>query len=265
MRLFAIDMDGTCLDGRSRIPPENLAAMRRAAAAGVEIVPATGRALSCLPYQLAGEDYIRYVISSNGAAVTDIMAGRELYRAPIPPGTAEAVLSECMGAGIGITIHAGHGFYILGRGLYLLGRAVYGRDARRAKCVRGLSPVLRGHAGDIEELQLFCFSAASRGAAREILAGHPELCAAWDSHYVEVVSRDAGKGTALRALLGRLGVEKCEAACIGDGENDAGMFRESGLAIAVGNASEALKAAARYVVASNGRGGVAEAIGKYIL
>ena len=265
MRLLAIDMDGTCLDGRSRISEKNLEAMRRAAAAGVEIVPATGRALSCLPYQLEGEKYIRYVISSNGAVVTDTVSGEVLYRAMIPADTAESVLKECISAGIGITVHAGHRFFIRGRRLFLLGRAAYGRDADRAECTRDILGTVRAHAGALEELQLFYFSDRTREAARSILGRYPPLSAVYDRHYVEAISRDAGKGSALRALAQRLGVEKAGTACIGDGSNDVAMFREAGLALAVGNAADELKAEADFIVGSNDCDGVADAINNYIL
>ena len=55
IKLLAVDMDGTCLDGRSRMSAENLAALRRAAEAGILVVPTTGRSLSCLPYRLRSE------------------------------------------------------------------------------------------------------------------------------------------------------------------------------------------------------------------
>ena len=42
-RLLAIDIDGTLLDSSYRIPAENLAALRRAHEAGVEMVLVTGR------------------------------------------------------------------------------------------------------------------------------------------------------------------------------------------------------------------------------
>lgn len=44
IKLLAVDMDGTCLDGRSRMSAENLAALRRAAEAGILVVPTTGAA-----------------------------------------------------------------------------------------------------------------------------------------------------------------------------------------------------------------------------
>ena len=39
IKLLAVDMDGTCLDPLSRFSSQNLAALYRAKAAGIEIVP----------------------------------------------------------------------------------------------------------------------------------------------------------------------------------------------------------------------------------
>ena len=85
IKLLAVDMDGTCLDARSRMTDRTLQALRKAAEKGVVIVPATGRNLECIPHRLAAgtlrrtgtpDDYankglFRYVISSNGARVTE--------------------------------------------------------------------------------------------------------------------------------------------------------------------------------------------------
>lgn len=77
IRIFAIDMDGTCLNSRNRIDPETIVMLYRAKQAGIEIVPTTGRSLSCLPHQLLPlTDLYRYIISSNGAVITDTETGR---------------------------------------------------------------------------------------------------------------------------------------------------------------------------------------------
>ena len=45
IKLLAVDMDGTCLDRRSRMTDATLEALRKAAGRGVIIVPTTGRNL----------------------------------------------------------------------------------------------------------------------------------------------------------------------------------------------------------------------------
>ena len=43
IRLLALDMDGTCLNGRSRMTEETIRTIRKAADAGIIIVPTSGR------------------------------------------------------------------------------------------------------------------------------------------------------------------------------------------------------------------------------
>ena len=80
IKLLAVDMDGTCLNTKSNISEETLVWLQRAKARGVEIVPTTGRALSCLPHQLEGQNLFRYVITSNGAVVTDLKERERCFR-----------------------------------------------------------------------------------------------------------------------------------------------------------------------------------------
>ena len=44
IRLIAIDIDGTLLDGRGALPPRNRRAVHRAIAQGIRVVLVTGRA-----------------------------------------------------------------------------------------------------------------------------------------------------------------------------------------------------------------------------
>lgn len=264
MKLLAIDMDGTCLNSRSRISEETLTWLRRARQEGVEIVPATGRTLTCIPHQLQEENLYRYVITSNGAAVTDIQEGRDIFSALIPMETAAALMEDCEGAGLGMTAHIDHEYLLQGRLLAALGRLQYGRDAANAKTVRRIIPYAQTEKTDVEELQFFFFTQSARSRTEAAAQQYEELEAIYSGRYVEIYSRKAAKGTALAAVAQHLSIGKEDIACIGDGENDIPMFREAGLRFAMGNAVPALKEAADRVVASNDENGVAEAI-QYLL
>ena len=49
IRIIAFDLDGTLLDSNKELSPANLAALERAAAAGIELVPTTGRFFNAMP------------------------------------------------------------------------------------------------------------------------------------------------------------------------------------------------------------------------
>ena len=274
IKLLAVDMDGTCLDRRSRMTDATLEALRKAAGRGVIIVPTTGRNLECIPHRLAAgtlfttgamdkkknRDLFRYVISSNGACVTDIRERKEIFRAPVPADDVLPLLRECGKLRLGIASHIRHRYLLEGRFLTMAGRLVYGKDARGVCCVRSMEDFIRKGGYKVEEFQFYFFSPGAEQDVRSVLEKYPDLRAAYTGIYVEVYSKDASKGRALAELARHLNIRKEEIACIGDGENDLSMFEAAGLRIAMGNAVEDLKKQADYVTDSNARDGAAKAV-----
>ena len=266
IKLLAIDMDGTCLNQRSRITPAVLQALTAAHASGVEIVPTTGRALCCLPHQLvAHPELYRYAITSNGARVTDLSDHSTLFRAEIPENMALELTKSLLGAHIGRTAHIDHQYLVEGHPLHAMGRMVYGKDANTSRCIPDLAEEIKTEKRDVEELQFFFFSKKTRQAVSDALKRFPELCGAYSGVYVEIFHKTASKGSGLAALVEQLGLRKEEVACIGDGENDHPMFQAAGQRFAMGNAVDSLKAAADVVLPSNREDGVAAAINDHIL
>ena len=258
--IFAIDMDGTCLDRHNRISDQTLAALRDAADAGIEIVPATGRALSCLPHQLKNERFYRYVITSNGSRLIDLETGAVLYNAPIPLAAAMDLIGQCRGKGIGVTVHVDDNYYVQGRPLWFMGRAAYGRDAKSSVIVKDATALLRAKGQDVEELQLFHLTGAAKEHTQDVLQRFPDMVSAQSRLYTEIYAAAATKGAALRFLAEFLGTDHRHVACIGDAENDIPMFQAAGIRFAMGNALPELKALADRTVADRDHSGVAEAV-----
>jgi Cof subfamily protein (haloacid dehalogenase superfamily) len=84
-------------------------------------------------------------------------------------------------------------------------------------------------------------------------------------YYLDVTHPDANKGTVVTTLSKLLSVPTREIATIGDMPNDVLMFRNSGLSIAMGNASQEVQARADVVTASYDDEGFAKAIEQFIL
>lgn len=279
IRLLAVDMDGTCLNPLSAMTDGTIRALREAAARGVIIVPATGRNLLCLPHRLAdgtiqkanGPDgeknrgLFRYVITSNGARVTDIQSKKTMLRSMLKKETALSVLEDCRDMKLGIASHIKNRYLIQGRPFAFMGRVIYGKDAGGVCCVDDMCRIIRNSRYDVEELQIYFLSPKAKEEVKRRLDPRKEISAAYTSIYVEIFSAETSKGHALSMLAEELGINKNEIACIGDGENDLSMFRAAGLKIAMGNAVSELKDAADYVTASNKKDGVAEAVRKWVL
>ena len=96
--MIAIDMDGTLLGEDGRVSPRNLAALRAAEAAGIELVVATGRrhSFAMRVLQSLGLHHANALISSNGTvtrtlgsyAAADPIASELIARTHLPHSTA---------------------------------------------------------------------------------------------------------------------------------------------------------------------------------
>ena len=256
IRLLALDMDGTCLNGRSRMTEETIRTIRKAADAGIIIVPTTGRPLTCLPYRLTQEKGLyRYTITSNGAQVVDLEEKKTIFRMLMKRERVIQFLKECEGLNVVRMTHIQHR---------------YGRDVDGIRRVNDMEAFVEKIHYDIEEVQVYFFSGRTRRRVAEILEGYPDFSSAFGSKYVEIFAKNTSKGTALNALASRLGIAKEEIACIntwafGDSSNDLPMFEAAGLKIAMGNAVQELKKKADIVAYSNHIDGAAKAIEQYIL
>ncbi|HTV30354.1 MAG TPA: Cof-type HAD-IIB family hydrolase [Xanthobacteraceae bacterium] len=84
-------------------------------------------------------------------------------------------------------------------------------------------------------------------------------------YYLDVTNKDANKGGVVEYLSQHIGVPPKQIATIGDQTNDALMFERSGLSIAMGNASDEVKARAGAATDSYNDGGFAKAMERFIL
>jgi Cof subfamily protein (haloacid dehalogenase superfamily) len=84
-------------------------------------------------------------------------------------------------------------------------------------------------------------------------------------YYLDVTNKDANKGAVVEYLSRHLGLPAQEIATIGDQPNDVLMFKRSGFSIAMGNASDQVKAQAAAVTDSYNDEGFAKAMEALIL
>jgi Cof subfamily protein (haloacid dehalogenase superfamily) len=84
-------------------------------------------------------------------------------------------------------------------------------------------------------------------------------------YFLDVTNPGANKGAVVMELSARLAIAPHQIATIGDMQNDVPMFRQSGLSIAMGNASDDVKAHANHVTASNQDDGFAKAVRDFVL
>jgi Cof subfamily protein (haloacid dehalogenase superfamily) len=84
-------------------------------------------------------------------------------------------------------------------------------------------------------------------------------------YYLDITHPQANKGAVVETLSKMMGIAPEEIATMGDMPNDVVMFRKSGFSIAMGNASEEVKAKASAVTDSNEDEGFAKAVRTHVL
>jgi hypothetical protein len=84
-------------------------------------------------------------------------------------------------------------------------------------------------------------------------------------YYLDITNKDANKGAVADYLSTHFGLPTEEIATIGDQPNDVLMFKRSGFSVAMGNASDAVKAQANVVTDSYNDEGFAKAMERFIL
>lgn len=265
IKLLAVDMDGTCLDSKSVMSDDTLAALKKANENNVTVVPTTGRNVTCLPSKIKNEDFYRYIISSNGALVVDRETDSIIFKSFISTDIACEILKKCRRHNILVAAHIDRDYYVQGGILYLGVKHFLKDDAPTLRCVRNLASYIRKNNCEVEEFQFFYFGEKYRDIIKKIIEPYPDICSAHSKGYAEIYNKSGSKGNALLALAEHLGIPDADTACIGDEENDKSMFGVAGTKFAMGNAIPQIKDMADVILPTNDEDGVAFAINNYVL
>ena len=273
MKIIAMDLDGTLLNEKKQLTPRTFRALQAAAERGHLLVPATGRALRAIPEEILSLPFVRYVISINGASVSDERTGERLYCAEIPKDTALALMDfakrydcmyDCYWQDTGWSNRA-----FLERVRYYnhFDEAVVQLILRSRQPVENLEQLIRDQAETVQKVQLCFRDLDERAAAREaIQMQFPDIVATSSfQNNLELNWKTADKGRALLHLAERLGVPAADTLAFGDSSNDLSMLKAVGTGVAMGNASEEVRAACDAVTATNEEDGVAVYLERYVL
>jgi Cof subfamily protein (haloacid dehalogenase superfamily) len=97
-------------------------------------------------------------------------------------------------------------------------------------------------------------------AATQAALGDQAVAVRSQNYYLDITPPGQNKGTFVTAMAKRLGISLEAIATIGDMQNDLPMFKVSGMSVAMGNATDAVKALATDVTTSNEEDGFAGAV-----
>jgi Cof subfamily protein (haloacid dehalogenase superfamily) len=269
VRLIASDIDGTLLNPEFKISPDDLTALRRAHAAGIEIVLVTGRRHAfALPIaQQLGFDL--WLISSNGA-VTRSLSGETFHRDLMPRETCRAICTS-MQAFRGNTVltfdKETKGALVLEH-LDDLNASIRRWLEKNLAYIDFIVPIENALVADPVQA-MFCGPTARMREALATLEAsglhhritvlrteYPDR----DLSMIDVLNTGCSKGHALSRWAAHRGYRRDQVMAIGDNHNDVEMLEFAGHPVIMGNACEELRSRGWKLTLGNDSCGVAAAV-----
>jgi Cof subfamily protein (haloacid dehalogenase superfamily) len=269
IRLLATDIDGTLLNPQFQISEGDLTALRRAHAAGIEIVLVTGRRHTfALPIaKQLGFDL--WVISSNGA-VTRSLSGESFHRDMMPAETCRKLcgaMQEFRGNTVLTFDQETKGAIVLER-MDELGASIRRWLEKNMEYIEFVVPIEKALVTDPVQA-MFCGTMVRMTVALRALeqAGMDGMVTVLRTEYpardlsmIDVLNAGCSKGHALERWAAYRGYRREEVMAVGDNHNDVEMLEFAGHPVIMGNACEELRARGWRVTRGNHECGVAAAV-----
>lgn len=264
IKLIGIDMDGTLLNTEKKISPRTITALEIASQKGAKIVICTGRVLQGIREYIPDLSFVRYYITSNGASIYDIKEDKVIYQNLIPTDKADKVLQIYRTSGGLAEVYSRNMSYMsMDDYSDLSGRYGVNQTARAYLCkknepVESLFQLIASRPEGVEKFNLSYFPAVTYSQIwnRLNVIGGLSLTFS-DIRNIEVNIHGCNKGTGLAALAEQLEIPAAQIMAIGDSLNDREMLLYSGNPVAMGNASDDIKALSSTVIHSNDEDGIA--------
>ncbi|TDN91798.1 Cof-type HAD-IIB family hydrolase [Microbacterium sp. BK668] len=249
IRLIAVDMDGTLLDGDGRIPDGLWPLLDELDQRGILFAPASGRQLATLQrsFDHWGDDIV--YIAENGAYV--VRGDDEIGTDALDEGFAASVVRRVRHLGergfdAGVVVCGKRSAYIERTDASFLAEAE--KYYARLEVVDDLLQV-----GDqILKLAIYDFGEAEDSMAPELddlRETHQVVVSG--KHWIDVMNAGVNKGVALERLQAALGIDRAQTAAFGDYLNDLELLDAAGMSFAMSNAHPDVMARARYRAPSN--------------
>lgn len=265
-KILVLDIDGTLTNSKKEITEATKKAIWRCMDQGHKVLLASGRPTPGMKrYEQELELPRRggYLLSYNGARITDCVTGEILYQQTLPLSILPGIY------GYAKEHHMGLITYLSDTVISAFAPDEYVEIEAK---INGLPILVK------EEFLAFvdfpvnkCLMTAPGEQAavyeKELAQRYKAETSIYRSepYFVEVMPQNVDKAQSLDKMLSIMGMTREQAVCCGDGFNDISMIRYAGVGVAMDNAQQAVKDAADYITGSNDEDGLVEVIEKFIL
>ena len=270
-RFLAVDVDGTLVDSRQALPAAHRSALHRAHEMGIKVCLCTGRSLAETRdvIDAMGLD-LDVGVFTFGAVVSELPSGKTLHRTGIAEPLAGRVVSHFAEQGHPVLAlydpnEAGTDYR------FLPGRRnaqAYQRWLEMAPAT--VEPIEAWAPADVSPVRIGVIVepdeavAVRKSLEGEFSPGQLKFNSIYAPNYrmqvVECFAPPVNKWYGIQLLASDMRIGRSQIVAVGDDVNDLEMIAEAGCGVAMGNATDEIKAAARWQVPSNDEGGLAAVV-----
>jgi Cof subfamily protein (haloacid dehalogenase superfamily) len=288
IRLLAIDIDGTLLDSRGRLPDAHRDALAEASSRGIAIALVTGRSFHFTRPIARSLDLPLIVIVNNGAVVKDLdgttmlrhVLGRQIARQVLLQTRAfedsVALVFDTTGAPANLARAGDEAerqivyermdwMHPHRRGYYEKNKAFIAA-ASLDEALSDQDPIQVMFNGSVEPMRALVRDLRAMPIADQFAVAMTEYVPR-DFSLIDVNAAGCSKGTTLARWATREGFARDEVMAVGDNLNDVEMLEFAGTAVLMGNAAPEVKSALTsepfHITGTNDEGGLATAIRRF--
>jgi Cof subfamily protein (haloacid dehalogenase superfamily) len=265
IRAVAVDVDGTLLDSSHRLRADVREALNQLSGSGITIILATARGPMALGHIVQKLSFSPFLVCFSGAWIGQLAAKSlkptsVLVDKRIAASSAQIILASAFSHHIEPNVFMPDTWRVRTTTNEILD------ESRIVESHPLITPDLLGDNEEPSKIMLITGEGDPARVLRTIANSVQSLCTATFSkpNYLEIIASGVNKAKALADLTQTLGMDLSKVAALGDGDNDVEMLKETGLGIAMGNASDRAKSAAEWLTGTNDEGGVAQAVRKLI-
>lgn len=270
IKLIALDLDHTTLREDRSLSPANRDALARAAAKGIHVIVASGRAYRTFSPEVLAIPGIRYAITGNGAGLWDAVEDKRLHACKLPADMIETIVGSIDENIIfevfmdGVAYSPAH---------YVADPVRYGGNPKSkayTQSTRVPVPDIRAfaleHRDNIDSIQSYPKDMERKAAIWKQVEENTRGVRVTSAlkGLLEFYSPMASKKSGVEFFCRYLGIDPKDAVSFGDAENDREMMAYTGRCVAVGNAIEPLKEMADFVTLNSWDDGVDHAFTHYL-
>ena len=269
-KLVAFDMDGTLLNSKKEIVKDSIHAIQKAVSARKEVILSTGRGPAELTDYICQIPGLRYLDCLSGAMVYDLKEKKIIYSNPLQPEIVKNLLEIAKEEDTMIHFLTNDSIVqksdLENMGHYNM--SIYKSMFEKiTQTYENIYETYHQNPFPVAKLNIYHTSTDSRRKTEERIKQSGLAVSMVYSEFssLEVSAQGVNKGTGLKKLCQHLGLSIEETIAVGDADNDTDILKTAGLAVAMGNAKDSIKAIADVVVSDCDHNGCVEVIQNYLL